>query len=99
MARVLEKPFLGRPETSHGAPWFGPRGGVVEGHLVVNLVPGHARETLDQMKVFRGTHEVAFVREVGGVHDQGVAFPAADRIPGPGANTVGKMRTPIQRDD
>src|SRR5205085_8290444 len=45
------------------------------------------REALDYVKIFRRSPEPRLIRKIRGVHHEGFAFPTADRIAHPEANT------------
>ena len=99
MTSVLVEFFAALPEASHRRPWSGPGRGIVDGDFVANLVRTNSREAFHKVSILGRPHKVGLWREVCGVDDHSVAFPSADRVPGPGANGIGKMWTPIQRDD
>jgi len=56
-------------------------GGVVDGELIQQRIGVRASEALDHMQVLVGTSEARFSIEIGGINDQRVAVPAAERIP------------------
>src|SRR5262245_20430319 len=58
------------PEGNDDSPALRPRSWIVESDLVVDGVGGNPRETLDEMQVFSGAHEVALRREVRCLHNQ-----------------------------
>ena len=73
------------------------------GHRPVDGVAGDHGEALDDRRI--GAVEIAakghpgLAVEVGGLHDQRVALPPANRVPLPEANGVGEVLTPVHVDD
>ncbi len=98
MAGVLVDPVVGRDPGILSAPRRGPNRRVFDRELIENRVVRDARESLHHVEIFRSREESGSLSEVRRVHDQGIAFPVADRVAHPLADLLRRMLA-VQRDD
>src|SRR5439155_7582723 len=73
-------------EANHGRPGRGPRRGIREGNLVVDLVGRRACEALDHVQVLGRSEKAALRRKIRRLDDQRVSVPSTARVPEPGAD-------------
>src|SRR5215831_21066333 len=69
-------------------PWPRPSCRILDRELIEESVRSHTSESFDDMHILGGSPEPGFVREIGGIDDESVAFPVADRIAHPLANRL-----------
>src|ERR1022692_1998040 len=82
----------GRPTVLAG-PRLGPGCGVVDREAIQKGLIVHAREALDHVQVLGRSAEPRLVREIRGVHHEGVAFPVPHGVSQPQADGFRKMLT------
>src|SRR5262245_4516605 len=101
LADVLEQLLSRIPEKEEPAgPWRRIRAGIIDRDLVLHGVGVGAREPFSQVQLFGGWKSVAVEPEIlmepYSVHDQRVAFPAADRMAVVTGNEMLRVRTATQ---
>src|SRR5262245_28283801 len=82
-----------------GRPGSCPCRWIVDRKFVVDPVLGHAREAFGQAHVLTGPLKRRLVGEIRRLDDQGLAFPAANRVPRQASNVGRQMWTSIERDN
>src|SRR5580704_6279118 len=99
-ARVLKHWPITVAQWNNRGPRLRPRGRVIDRELVLDRARVEPRETLGDLQGLRiRVLEGSARTEIGGFHDERVAFPMTPGIPVPSMEVLGEMRAPIERDN